>query len=320
MSTLMTSVVGDKGSVAALAASEPISNAASLPEARARLHLDHAEVEASLERLRDFLVAGDLEIARGEWDELEGAILRHIDAEDMFLLPEFAREQPDEAAAQRAEHVEIRTALGELGVAFDLHTVRLTEVDALSRIVMRHVAREERTLYPWARTARDGALLDAVLRRLPRAPIPRSPVERTTTTLLALLRVSGDGEQGYRAAAHDLDEPAQRDALVRIAKERAEIAENLRSALVALGISARFEGTVFGAVHRGWIDTGAKVALGKTRRILRACERGDELAVRTYRAALRSDLPAATRAMVQAQLAVIERSLEAVRALAATVA
>jgi uncharacterized protein (TIGR02284 family) len=318
MSNLMTSVVGPAGSAPALAVAGPVAARASVPEASERLRLDHEELAASLSRLRSFALAEDRELAVGEWGELESSILQHIDAEEMFLLPEYARAQPQEAAALVAEHREIRATLGQVGLAIDLHTLRLEQIDAVSKAVLKHVAREESTLYPWAREAAQSALVDAVLRRLPRATPHASREARTTTTLLTLLQVGRDGEQGYRRAAVDAERPAHRTLFTRLAEDRARFGRQLRAELKSLGVAAQFKGTVFGALHRGWIETTSRLAHGKTGVIFRECERGEELALRAYRAALRTDLPAALRGSIELQYAELERAVSEIRACAAT--
>jgi uncharacterized protein (TIGR02284 family) len=318
MSNLMTAAVGLPGSPAQVAASRPISRSAGVEEASSRLRLDHVEFEASLERLRAFMVAGDAELARGEWDELEGAILRHIDAEEMFLLPAFAREEPVEAATLQSEHAEVRRHMGEIGVALDLHTLRLEQIDEMFRAVARHIARESRTLYAWADQGRNRPLLDAIARRIPRAFPDGSPDSRATTTLLALLRVCRDGEQGYRRANLDAEDADHQAMFGRLAEERARFAREIREQLKGFGVTAQFKGTVFGAIHRGWIEASSKLTHGRARLILRECERGEELALRAYRAALRTDLPPAVRGYVEAQRREIERAIGDLRALAAT--
>jgi uncharacterized protein (TIGR02284 family) len=297
----------------------PLSKAASIPEAGARLRLDHEAFEASLERMRDFVLAEDMELARGEWNELESGILRHLDAEEMFLLPEFAREEPEEAAILRGEHADVRTQLGEVGLALDLHMLRAEQVDRIFRAIASHVAREERTLYAWAVMEGHGALLDAMTRRLPHASPDGSQEARTTTTLLSLLKVCRDGEQGYRRAALDADDAKHRALFTQFADERARFARQLRDELRNLGVNAQFKGTVFGALHRGWIETSSRLVHAKSKMILRECERGEELATRAFRAALRTDLSAPIRGCVEAQCAALERSLEEVRALSATI-
>jgi uncharacterized protein (TIGR02284 family) len=318
MSNLMTSAVGPNDPAAQLAARRPLSKAASVAESSARLKLDHEEFEASLERLRAFALAEDAELVQGEWNELERSILRHVDAEDMFLLPGFARDQPDVAGTLHAEHAEIRKQLGEVGLALDLHTLRLEQIDALYRAVARHVALEERTLYPWADQERNSPLVDAVVRRLPHAGPDSTREARTAMTLLALLRVCRDGEQGYRRAALDAGDVEHQAVFARLADTRGRFARQLRDELKNLGVSAQFKGTVFGALHRGWIETTSKLAHGKPKMILRECERGEELALRAYRTALRTDLPPSIRGYVQAQCAELDHALKDVRALSAT--
>jgi uncharacterized protein (TIGR02284 family) len=310
--------VAPQSSAAQAAARMPLSKAASVPEASARLRLDHTEFEASLERLRTFALADDAELVRGEWNDLEKAVLRHVDAEDMFLLPNFALDDPGVAATLHAEHSEIRKQLGEVGLALDLHALRLEQLDTLYRAIARHVALEERTLYPWANDERHRPLIDAVVRRLPHAGPDGTREAQTAMTLLGLLRVCRDGDQGYRRAALDAGEGAHRGVLTGLATERGRFARDLRDQLKDLGVSAQFKGTVFGALHRGWIETTSKLAHRKPKAILRECERGEELALRAYRAALRTDLPAAIRNKVQMQRESLERALLDVRALAAT--
>jgi len=318
MSNLMTSAAGPDDSAARLAAGRSVSKTASVMESSARLKLDHKEFEASLERLRAFALADDAELLQGEWNELESAILRHIDAEDMFLLPGFSRDQPDVAATLHSEHAEIRRQLGEVGLALDLHTLRLEQIDALYRAVARHAALEERTLYPWADEERNSPLVDAVVRRLPRAGPASTREARTTMTLLALLRVCRDGEQGYRRAALDADNVEYQAVFTRLADARGRFARELRDELKNLGVSAQFKGTLFGALHRGWIETTSKLAPGKLRTILRECARGEELALRAYRAALRTDLSPTVRGHIEAQCTELGHALVDVRALSAT--
>jgi len=319
MSNLMTSAVGVDDSAAQLAASKPIARSATLPESSARLKLDHEEFVASLRRLRDFAVAGDPELAQGEWDELEVGVLRHIDAEEMFLLPGFAREAPVEAAAIHAEHAEIRRKMGEVGLALDLHTLRLEQVDEISRMIIEHGVREERTLFPWALREGNSPLLDAIARRLPHRLPDRTREARTTTTLLALLRVCRDGEQGYRRALRDADDAAHQTLFTRLAEDRARFGQQLRDELKSLGVSAQFKGTLMGALHRGWIEASAKLSASNPKLILRECERGEELGLRVYRSALRTDLPAPIRSVVEAQYGALDRALSEIRAVSATV-
>jgi uncharacterized protein (TIGR02284 family) len=133
-----------------------------------------------------------------------------------------------------------------------------------------------------------------------------------------LLRVCRDGEQGYRRAVADTDDAEHRSALAHFADERARFARELRDELKSLGVSAQFKGTLLGALHRGWIEATSRLPHARSRAILRECERGEEMALRVYRNALRTDLPPSIRGSVEAQMRGLERSLQDVRALSAT--
>jgi uncharacterized protein (TIGR02284 family) len=254
----------------------------------------------------------------GEWNELEELLLRHVNAEEMFLLPAFSKEEPTEASVLRAEHTEIRKQLGEIGLALDLHSLRLEQIDDVYRAVARHIARETRTLYPWADQEKNRPLVEALARRLPQHVPDRDHEARTTATLLALLKVCHDGERGYWRAVGDTDDPDHRKIFSRLAEERARFAREARAELKNLGVAAHAGGTLLGTLHRTWIEVNARLPLPKSRMLLRECERGEQLALRVYRNALRTDLPAGIRSHVESQRDAIERTLQDLRALAAT--
>jgi uncharacterized protein (TIGR02284 family) len=296
---------------------DPITSEASVAEASARLKRDHAGFEASLERLSDYAAADDAELVVAEWNELEASLLCHMDAEEMFLIPAFRAEDVDEAKLLLTEHAEIRERLGELGLAVDLHTLRTPAIERLYRAVASHAARETRTLYAWAEQPRHRVLLEAIARRLPRPRVDRQrPDSETVATLLTLMGVSRDGEQGYRHAVEDTTEPALRAVFSRLAEERGRFARTLRDELRRLGVDAQLRGTALGTIHRGWLDATAK--RGSARAILRECERGEELALRAYRSAMRAELPPTARVCIDQQRGQVERALDEVRALAAT--
>ena len=77
-------------------------------------------------------------------------------------------------------------------------------------------------------------------------------------------------------------------------------------------------GTVAAAVHRGWIDLKAAVSKRDEAAVITECERGEELAVKNYEDALKTDLPAETRVLVDYQYRGAISNLEKVRALGAS--
>jgi Hemerythrin HHE cation binding domain len=138
-----------------------------------RLESDHLQMTASLARLVDFAEASDRELLREEWDALEPRVLVHLDAEEMFLLPGFEKAHPADAARVRDQHAQIRTQLGAIGIAVDLHLLRADMVTDFRDLLLEHVAEERRGLYPWAHTSADEHSLRMLLERLERGALRR---------------------------------------------------------------------------------------------------------------------------------------------------
>ena len=141
-----------------------------------RLLVEHARLDASLERLLAAYRTGDREAAAEAFGDFEDRLTDHFDLEERAVFPTFAEHEPREAAELLAEHAAIRARLEELGVGVDLHATRLGAIEGLAQLLREHAAREDRLLYPWAdRTFSDPALrpyLDTFLarRRSPARP------------------------------------------------------------------------------------------------------------------------------------------------------
>jgi hypothetical protein len=135
-------------------------------EARALLERDHARLEQLLKRASCSVRDDDCRDAEDRWDELECALLAHLDAEEMFVIPELARANPKEAHALLDEHQRIRRELGAIGIAFELHTIRADAVDAFCARLREHAAHEEVLMYPLVESELPHASLTSLLRRL----------------------------------------------------------------------------------------------------------------------------------------------------------
>lgn len=84
------------------------------------------------------------------WARFDRELEAHLRAEERHLLPEFAKEYPDEAAALKREHEEIRRVVQEVGVGIELHQVRREIADALLDRLRTHAQREDALMYAWA--------------------------------------------------------------------------------------------------------------------------------------------------------------------------
>jgi Hemerythrin HHE cation binding domain len=102
------------------------------------------------------------------WCQLEAQLLSHLEAEERYVLPAFARVDREEAMALIKEHGAIRELMMELGVAVELHYARLAPFERLAEILRAHAAREEALLYRWASTMLDPHLADAATQHMTR--------------------------------------------------------------------------------------------------------------------------------------------------------
>ncbi|HEY3254975.1 MAG TPA: hemerythrin domain-containing protein [Polyangiaceae bacterium] len=118
-------------------------------EVKARLLNDHRALEELLSRLTSAIEgAGPAELCE-QWTRFEQNLRDHLDSEEYCLFPLVAAAHRQEVEDLRAEHQHIRSALTELGVAADLHTLRKASVDELIVYLQQHALREEHSLYQW---------------------------------------------------------------------------------------------------------------------------------------------------------------------------
>ncbi len=287
------------------------------PGAFARMTFEHEQLTRSLARLLDYVSASDHLLAREEWDVFEQSVLRHMDAEELYLLPEFKRHNAAEAAALLSEHRTIRELVANIGLSFELHIVRAPRIEELRLLLQQHAKREARALYPWA-----DAEAESGRARLPAGGatgllLPSTP-ERAAAILLGLVETCGDGERGYRRAAAETKDDGYRIIFTKYADERGRLAAELLELLSRSGLGAHVvETSALGTLHRGWLEAAAVIGRGRPGGILRECIRGEDAALRNYRAAMRAGLPPGAQEMVQEQYEVIRRAEEELRSLRA---
>lgn len=119
------------------------------PSIRDHFLADHHRLEDLFERMLDAFENGVREELSMLWTQFENELTRHMDAEERFLLPSFARHHPDEAKEILREHQEFRCRLAELGVGVDLHIVRLVVANRFITALRAHAQREDELLYKW---------------------------------------------------------------------------------------------------------------------------------------------------------------------------
>ena len=126
-------------------ASAPVTTTA----VKARLLSDHRELEELLAQLTCAVEGTNPTELCEQWTQFEQNLRDHLDTEERCLFPLVASAHRDDVERLRAEHQHIRSALSDLGVAVDLHTLRKTSVDELIIYLQQHALREDHSLYQW---------------------------------------------------------------------------------------------------------------------------------------------------------------------------
>jgi uncharacterized protein (TIGR02284 family) len=137
----------------------------------------------------------------------------------------------------------------------------------------------------------------------------------TVQTLNLLLKTSRDGEAGFRECARQLRSSELREVMERRAEECARAAEALKVEVRRFGGDPDDTTSLAGDAHRGWVIARGALAGHDDHAILAECERGEDVALRDYRAAIEQPLPQDVWQLVEHQLAGVQRNHDRVKAL-----
>jgi uncharacterized protein (TIGR02284 family) len=100
------------------------------------------------------------------------------------------------------------------------------------------------------------------------------------------------------------------------ARRCAEGAAELKAKVRSLGGDPETSGSVAGSLHRGWVNVKSAITGKDEAAVLAECERGEDVAKRSYEGALKKkDLPADVRTMVERQYQGVKQNHDRVRAL-----
>ena len=140
-------------------------------------------------------------------------------------------------------------------------------------------------------------------------------MKNSISILNDLIETLKDGQEGFKAAAKDVESADLKALFAELSLQRSSFAGELQALVVSLGDpEPETGGSVAGALHRGWIDLKSSVTSRDAHAILAECERGEDSAVAHYRQALDNvDLPGDLRATIQTQATAIKASHDRVR-------
>ena len=120
-----------------------------------------------------------------------------------------------------------------------------------------------------------------------------------TRSLNELIETCKDGEQGFIRAAEDVKETTLKKVFTEGAGRCRSGASELQTLVRNMGGTPEEDGSVKGAIHRGWMDLKTKFTSRDSVAVLEEVERGEDYAKARYAQALKADLPPNIRAVLQ---------------------
>lgn len=135
------------------------------------------------------------------------------------------------------------------------------------------------------------------------------------STLNDLIETCKDGEQGFRTCAEDIKDAQMKSFFTSRAQSCAEAAAELQQEVRALGGDPETSSSIAGALHRRWVDIKGLVTGKDDEAILNECERGEDVAKRSYETALGKSLPANIKTIVERQYNGVLKNHDQVKAM-----
>lgn len=130
-----------------------------------------------------------------------------------------------------------------------------------------------------------------------------------------LIENSHDGEYGFRTLSERVESPRLKQVFSDRAIQCAQAAQELTQWVRAQGGKPAEGGTASGALHRGWVKVKGAVGADSEVSMLEEAERGEDAALARYRKALKENLPADVRVLVERQAQGAQRNHDQIKAM-----
>jgi len=139
--------------------------------------------------------------------------------------------------------------------------------------------------------------------------------DEVISTLNDLITTCKDGEAGFLDAARQVRDTQFKSFLESRARTCTEGARELQEMVRSYGGEPETDSSVSGTLHRRWLDIKSAITGHDDHAILEECERGEDVAIKSYRNALDKVLPPEVRSVVERQYQGVLRNHDQVRAL-----
>jgi uncharacterized protein (TIGR02284 family) len=130
-----------------------------------------------------------------------------------------------------------------------------------------------------------------------------------------LVECCKDGEYGFRACAEQAQRQDLKSTFLQRADDCRSAAQELNEQIRSLGGKTEDGGSVAGALHRGWVSVKATLSTYDDKAVLEECERGEDNAKARYTKALKQQLPASIKLIVERQMQGLQRNHDQIKML-----
>ena len=110
-----------------------------------------------------------------------------------------------------------------------------------------------------------------------------------------LIETSRDGEKGFRQCGETVKNPQLKAFFEQKSERCREAVTQLQQIVREMGGDPEKSSSIGGALHRFWIGIRGSISGMSDHAILDECERGEDVAKRSYEMALAQDLPGDVR-------------------------
>lgn len=139
--------------------------------------------------------------------------------------------------------------------------------------------------------------------------------QEIVSTLNDLIETSRDGDEGFRTSAEHARDAQLKSLFENRAQSCATAVRELQDMVRAHGGEPTDSSSMTGALHRRWVDIKSVVTGRDDEAILTECERGEDVAVASYRKALEKDLPSDVRTLIEKQFQGVMRNHDQIKQL-----
>ena len=134
-----------------------------------------------------------------------------------------------------------------------------------------------------------------------------------TAVVHHLIERCKDGQKGFATAAQDVEDQDLKTLFKGFSVQRDGMITELQKELHKMGHTDPEKSSLEGTIHRAWIDLSSAILSKDRKRVLEECERGEDYAVAAYQKALKADLPANLKQIVEQQYQQVKQAHDQVR-------